>query len=170
MLNGADWNMYAPNLVCIGIDQDRGGEYTGRLWHQYKDDPLSFYGTMELISKMDALYDEWDFPQRAMDPRSFVKRDDGMEKSCKKGEELQLDAKRITNKSGEMGTFIVRVKYRQHSTWQGEVVWAEGKQKNHFRSALELMKMIDEVLDQNSQDDRKQMQPVETIHEEGGWV
>jgi len=167
MATGAEWNMYAPNLVCIGIDRSRKGEYTGRLWHQYQDDPICFSGTMELIDMMDTLYDEWDFPQRSMDPRSFVKKNDNMRKPCKKGAALQMDAKRISNKSGEMGTFIVRVKYRQHSTWQGEVVWAEGKQKNYFRSALELMKMIDEVLDQNEQDAEPQPDIEETSSKAG---
>ena len=32
-------------------------------------------------------------------------------------------------------------------TWQGGVVWAEKNEKRTFRSALELLKLIDNALD-----------------------
>ena len=45
------------------------------------------------------------------------------------------------------GTFIVHIQHRQNATWQGMVTWAnEGKCKS-FRSALELLKLIDGALD-----------------------
>ncbi|HIT64097.1 MAG TPA: hypothetical protein IAC37_06550 [Candidatus Ventrimonas merdavium] len=50
--------------------------------------------------------------------------------------------------SGELVTFVVHVNYRQNATWQGEVVWADTKQRCRFRSALELLKLIDGALDE----------------------
>ena len=47
----------------------------------------------------------------------------------------------------QKGTFIVHVDYVENSTWQGEVVWAEANKKQKFRSALELLKLIDSALD-----------------------
>ncbi|MBP3927297.1 MAG: hypothetical protein J6D13_09025, partial [Clostridium sp.] len=58
-----------------------------------------------------------------------------------------MDARRVQENKGEKGTFIVHVKYRQNATWQGEVIWTERKQKQYFRSALELLKLIDSALD-----------------------
>ncbi len=53
-------------------------------------------------------------------------------------------------KSGKnTGTFIVKIVNRQHSTWQGSVTWVEEGRTQNFRSALELMKMIDGVLNEN---------------------
>ena len=44
------------------------------------------------------------------------------------------------------GTFIVKVDNYQSGTWQGRVIWAEENVTEHFRSALELMKLIDEAV------------------------
>lgn len=42
-----------------------------------------------------------------------------------------------------MGTFVVKILDRQNSTWQGSVTWADRQRVKYFRSALELLKMID---------------------------
>lgn len=45
-------------------------------------------------------------------------------------------------------TFIVKILNRQNSTWQGTVTWVEEHRTQNFRSALELIKLIDGVLDE----------------------
>ncbi|KUJ24914.1 hypothetical protein AR437_03050 [Christensenella hongkongensis] len=47
------------------------------------------------------------------------------------------------NVTGKKATFIVQIQYRQNATWQGQVVWSEKNEKKKFRSALELIKLID---------------------------
>ena len=54
--------------------------------------------------------------------------------------------KKVQEGRGRKGTFIVQVQYRQNATWQGQVVWAEENRKEYFRSALELMKLIDSAM------------------------
>lgn len=49
-------------------------------------------------------------------------------------------------KSKKSGTFVVRIHNAQNDTWQGEVMWADKNEKKIFRSALELMKLIDSAL------------------------
>ena len=44
------------------------------------------------------------------------------------------------------GTFLIRVLYKQHGTWQGEITWVEKKEKKYFRSMLELIRLIDDVV------------------------
>ena len=39
------------------------------------------------------------------------------------------------------------VMYRQNATWQGSVTWAEKDQKANFRSALELIKLMDSAVE-----------------------
>ena len=45
------------------------------------------------------------------------------------------------------GTFLVKILSQQNSTWQGSITWMEEKKTQNFRSALELIKLIDGVLD-----------------------
>lgn len=40
-------------------------------------------------------------------------------------------------------TFIVQVSYQQNDTWQGTLKWMNQGKEAHFRSALELIHMID---------------------------
>ncbi|WP_026518707.1 hypothetical protein [Butyrivibrio sp. MC2021] len=44
------------------------------------------------------------------------------------------------------GTFIVKVEYDQHDTYQGQIVWAEGNKSKRFRSMLELIRLMDDVM------------------------
>ncbi len=43
-------------------------------------------------------------------------------------------------------TFIVKIEYCQHGTWQGKVIWAEENRTERFRSALELLKLMNEAV------------------------
>ncbi len=44
------------------------------------------------------------------------------------------------------GTFIVKVDGSERGTWHGKVVWADENRSEHFRSTLELIKMIDKAV------------------------
>lgn len=46
------------------------------------------------------------------------------------------------------GTFLIDIYNRQNATWQGTLTWINRDEKQHFRSALELIKMIDNALEE----------------------
>jgi hypothetical protein len=78
-----------------------------------------------------------------MESRSFF---NNRGKMTKKGLAKVMQDEILLDKRGEKGTFIIQVQYRQNSTWQGKVVWVEENRTQHFRSALELIKLVDEAL------------------------
>ena len=43
-------------------------------------------------------------------------------------------------------TFEIEVKFMQNATWQGQINWFEKKKKQNFRSALEMLKLMDAAL------------------------
>ncbi|MFR0951726.1 MAG: hypothetical protein ACLSGK_02375 [Lachnospiraceae bacterium] len=46
--------------------------------------------------------------------------------------------------------FLIKiVRINKNGTWQGSVTWVEEQREQHFRSALELLKLIDGALDNN---------------------
>jgi hypothetical protein len=49
----------------------------------------------------------------------------------------------------EKNTFIVKLDNRQRDTWQGEIVWADENRSERFRSALELIKLMDEAMNKS---------------------
>jgi len=60
------------------------------------------------------------------------------------GDVTKLDNQRDIGST--KGTFEISVKFMQNSTWQGEIHWVEKDQKQNFRSALEMLKLMDEAL------------------------
>jgi len=54
--------------------------------------------------------------------------------------------RKTPKRSGQGTTFIVEVKYCQHATWQGTITWVENNKKENFRSALEMLKLMDTAI------------------------
>ena len=108
-----------------------------------------------MLLQMDELYNRWNYPQRAMDSRTFLKETVATQPlNIRKGDS-RMNIQRIQDKRGQQGTFIVQVQYRQNATWQGQVLWAEKNKKEYFRSALELIRMIDNAVSEEK-DNRKE--------------
>ncbi|WP_416326578.1 hypothetical protein [[Eubacterium] hominis] len=49
-------------------------------------------------------------------------------------------------KKNDGATFIVEIKSQVNHSWQGKLTWVDQKETKHFRSALEMIKMIDSVV------------------------
>jgi len=64
---------------------------------------------------------------------------------------LRLDLERERERNNSIGTFEVSVKFTQNATWQGHILWVEKNQKQNFRSALEMIKLMDEALAESAE-------------------
>lgn len=134
----------APDLtvVCIQSREPLQGE----LYHRFSREPTVFYSEYELVDAIDRLCDEIGYPNREMNFRSFRLQHPSPRRNCREAERV-MSVSELSEKSGEQGTFMVHVQFRQNATWQGQVTWVEKKQTQQFRSALELLKLIDSALD-----------------------
>lgn len=47
-------------------------------------------------------------------------------------------------------SFVVEVKSRENHTWQGTITWVEEKRKENFRSALELIRLMDSAIEETN--------------------
>ena len=54
-------------------------------------------------------------------------------------------------------SFVVEVKCQENHTWQGTIHWVEGQKKENFRSALEMIRLMDSVLSASAVD-KEEMQ------------
>lgn len=135
----------APDLCCVCVDGAEAGECRGRLFHYYANDALPFRNWCELIMTIDALCDMLGYPQAAEQPRRFGR---SVPPQAEKKEVTRLKSKDdLAKENGMLATFVVHVMHRQNATWQGTVVWAEKNQKASFRSALELVKLMDSAVE-----------------------
>ena len=140
--------LFAPNLISVCINSVSEGDLEGQLWQPYDVRPQFFIGMTDILLQMDELYNRWNYPQKAMDRRTFLKETVATQPiNIRKGDS-HMNIQNMQDKRGQKGTFIVQVQYRQNATWQGQVIWAEENRKEHFRSALELIKLIDSAMEE----------------------
>ena len=141
----------SPAGIVLCVDGYSGGEITGNFYHAYSTGGTKVTSMGGLIFSMERFFDRLGFPFPDTNQRTFIKaqkntiRKEGMVKVMKDDELLK--------RHGDIGTFIIRVQHRQHSSWQGLVTWAEENRTVPFRSALELIKMIDEAVSDGEDDD-----------------
>lgn len=51
-----------------------------------------------------------------------------------------------SDRKGILATFELQILFRQHTSWQGVLLWREQNQKQSFRSVLELVLLMDSAL------------------------
>ncbi len=110
----------------------------GILYNPFYGEGVAFYNLTQLLLLMEDMMDDMKFPQEAVRSRRF--------KHHKKYSEPVRILPRPAQEA--IATFKVRVLFRQSASWQGMLTWGEGKQELAFRSALELVKLMDSALPQ----------------------
>lgn len=152
-MSGDFKKIYAPNLVALLIDARTEHDIGGRVLHLYAEEAVPFASGTDLVIRLDELYDEWKYPQRATSQRYFKEAVPGQAK----GTDTHLnnrDKKRTIDElyevRGGIATFMLQVEYRQNSSWQGHVIRLETGETKSFQSVLELMRMIDRTLSEES--------------------
>lgn len=132
-------NLSAPNVVNVCVDKREGEACAGRMYCYYTKELVFFQNEFHLLKLMEDLMDRIDYPQASVKMRSYRKKESFSEKTLHKVSERE----EIFRERGALATFFIHVRYRQNATWQGEVAWVEKGDAKQFRSALELLKLID---------------------------
>lgn len=137
-------------VVCV--DKREQKELVGRAYGPGREKSGRFSGLLPLVLYMEKAFDSAAYPQRTFAPRSFFC--DGTDTAGKlphEKEEGFLKADE-NGKRGEKATFVVQVQLRQNATWQGSVEWLEEKKRCHFRSTLELLRLMDSAVPDSGDD------------------
>ncbi len=114
----------------------------GTFFNPYYGEEIPFGNLTRLLLLMDDYMDEIDCPQVSIKSRSFANQP-------KSAERITIAEKLLPDLDQEaIATFKVKVLFRQSASWQGKLSWCEGKQETSFRSALELVKLMDSALPQ----------------------
>ena len=136
----------AASVVRLCMDAYVDNDWRGRIYTRYSEEPLRFRNLNDVLRYLDQFYDWLGYPQASTVDRSFSGR------AAKTPVRNQIQQRRYRvavkdeGKNKEYGlqsTFVVSIQYRQNATWQGRVTWAEKNRTLPFRSALELLKLID---------------------------
>lgn len=130
---------FKKTTICI---DENGIDWKGKIYNSILNKEITFYSVNDLVIKLEELMDVLCYPQRGTDIRSFANKN--KERTLLRKERLKsMEASKDIELKGKKATFVVKVAYRQNSSWQGEITWVEENKTQRFRSALELIKLID---------------------------
>lgn len=151
-MDTAEKFMQKPGTILVCVDERAGRDILGRIYYPGEEGPLVFNEIGRLLLAIDRILDELRSPESSTLARSFQKQ---VKIQKEPQEKAAAQSKRGAIEKGEKGTFAVQVQYRQHATWQGTVFWVEKNETQQFRSALELLKLIDGALEEDTGADQK---------------
>lgn len=140
---------YIHNYIHVCVDEKSSGEIAGRVYHAAVHGVRTFTGVDELVTHMDGLCDRADFPEASTQRRAFKKAAHQADTIDIGENEGVTDMDNEQRGQGKKATFVVQIQYRQNATWQGTVNWVEQNEEKPFRSALELIRMIDQATEES---------------------
>lgn len=151
-------NISAPNLINLCIDRHTDEQIAGRIYHFYDGQPLEFVNILNLLSRMEELFDRIGYPQVSTRSRMFSPASEKTHSGTTASpggagtKRAQRPAKTVSSDDllshrGEKATFLIHVRYRQNSEWQGTFVCPETKQQLNFSSTLDFIKLVSNLLD-----------------------
>lgn len=121
------------NVICVDSYDD--GVLKGRLYNPGLG-MESFSSLSQFFLKMEAFLEQLQEPQSYTSPRTFS--------TFLQSERETVPV--VNSRKGQRATFELKVIFRQHSSWQGVILWKEQKREHSFRSVLELVFLMDSAL------------------------
>ncbi len=153
--DGGRWPEYTSTmLVCFSGWE--GGVACGALWAFYFKNPRLFRGLDQLLFAMESVMDEAKHPQ-AWYERPNLSLCGKRQRYSKEKPDSAASMARMTpyhppdglaQTRGRLCTVAVRVYCRQHASMQGKARLLNGGNVVCFRSALELLHLLQEMLEQ----------------------
>ncbi len=132
----------------ILINETDNYNISGILYNRYYELTMNFQGIREFFDSLDQFFDYVNFPQASHEPRSF-----GIIRNKRKEVPKTMKKEKLTVETGDKATFTVHVQFRQNASWQGTIQWLEGNKTQRFRSELEMLKLMTNAINFDSESD-----------------
>lgn len=113
-----------PVTGSICIDDNQQGCLRGSIRSLGRHEMSGFHSILGLSRSFDAMMAVWELEGLPLG-----------------SSEVEMLASKT--KSGRAANFTVRIRFCEYGTWQGTIDWQEMRQTVHFRSFLELIKLMD---------------------------
>ncbi len=131
--------------ALVSVDEICPSSFKGRIYHPSTGDYSEFSCAVDLLNKLEGIYNRWDFPQHTHTIRSFHSINTKAKSNEAEVTGIMEDREQSWKLNGK-ATFILKVLYRQNATWQGNIQWVEGNKTKNFRSDLEMLKLMDDAV------------------------
>lgn len=143
-MDGSQCYIGAPNGVVLCVDKIGKCRIDGRAYHAYSNEATNITNMSQLLFELESFYNSICFPFPSVNERTF--RDKEPSVKLGKGRVKVMSDEELLSKHGYLGTFVIRVQHRQHSSWQGRITWMDKNKTLYFRSVWEMVKLIASAL------------------------
>lgn len=124
-------------LICVDSYEDR--LIAGRLYSKCLGGLSEFNNMMQLILSVQSVIEQLGFPE----PYTLTK---DFSVGCSDGVFPFVFGEDSIERKGTLATFQIKILFRQNASWQGIVTWIDGRREESFRSALELILLMDSAI------------------------
>ena len=121
--------------ITVCVDGYENGVFRGRFYNAYHD-AGTFDSLSQFLLKTEALLETIQAPQAYTAHRTFSA-------FLRPEDDSQIPS---FFRRGTKATFELKILFRQHSSWQGVIVWKDRGTEQYFRSVLELIVLVDSAL------------------------
>jgi len=125
----------ANRKITVCVDSYENSVLEGRFYNAYRK-MEQFKSLMQFLVGIEAALEEQQIPQSYTALRKFSDHCPAVDSAVSSG--------RI--QKGKIATFEMQVLFRQHTSWQGVLIWRDRKMEQSFRSVLELALLMDSAL------------------------
>jgi hypothetical protein len=126
-------------LICI--DSYENLCMQGLVYHSSLGEGKKFQNLMQMLLLVEKILEDTGFPKATTEKRRFHSF-----KSSIEGAEAGGNERDFQNLKGKVATFKIKIMFRQYASWQGSVSWMEGNNTEPFRSALELLMLMNSAM------------------------
>lgn len=139
---------YMYFIVSFHPSQDQ--QYDGELNSPFLMRSVTFHHLTDLILMMDQIMESCHIPATDNRYRTFRRKHSFLNKELKYRQitsEKFEDYLQESMKDYKENVFQIKVMYRQHYSWQGEIVFEKMNIRKFFRSSLELLHLLYSALE-----------------------
>lgn len=154
-----------PNGIVLHAERGAGHSIRGWFYHAYSRERVPFENADQMMFRMEEFFDSIQYPHPSTNIRTFAETNRKSDKSrydwaknqshtgqwLNKRERV-MDDQELLSKHGDLGSFIIRVQHRQNSSMQGRLTWVDQNKTVFFRSAWEMIRLIDSALEETGQE------------------
>ncbi len=132
-----------PTKFFVFVSREGDG-FSGKVYSSYYRKTYPFRDIWEFLHAVYGLLESVQIPQPVVKLRSFGFRFHKI-KLRKAADILDSDIQYTDTADEKKNTFLIHIQFRRNATWQGSITWVEKNKTQHFRSAFEMLKLMDET-------------------------
>ena len=137
----------AYKFFTIAVNRFEQKQMEGFVGHESQTGAAPFHNLAQMVHIFNYVFGQIHYPMSTVDQRQFNRKN--LQAPADAPIEFTGPAECSLMK-GSLATFRVHVKYRYHATWQGIITWLEGQATYPFESFIQLMKVFDRILGDES--------------------